>query len=247
MELDKMKEAQKLTKYPGIGKIRARTLIDHFGTYAKVINAKLDELILLLGESIGQRLYSKIHNSGEQEDENIKFGRSPDYTTDIGESIANMYARGEDSIKDIMKHHGFSEQTFYNWRDQNLEFFELIKSAQERRRTNISQLADQGMKKLLVGYEVNEQTTVAIPTQADDGTRKNVVKETRVSKRHIPPNATMIIFAKCNTDPDNFRHIQHIIHEGGDDIPPYDFTNLDDEEMKVLEKLQNKLMGVTEE
>lgn len=242
MKKEKISQLAQLEQFTGVGKTRAKKLIAHFGSAGKAINGDLAEIQLIFGKKVGEKIFNSLN--GEEIDK--KLGRSSEYSTDIGESIAKMYSLGKDSIADIMLHHGFSEQTFYNWLDVNLEFFELIKRAKKIRRGRKTELATQGLEKLLTGYEVTEQTTITVPVKKKDGEKETRIKETRISQKHIPPNATMIIFSLVNStkdDDDPMQHIQHIEYSKGGEIPPYDFSGFSDEELEVFDKLTKKAMS----
>lgn len=237
-------EIEFLTKFDGIGPAKARSLLDSFKDSSQVVKAEAKQLQECLGEKTGIHLFREIHGEdaplGNKEPSDT--GRPPGYTTEIGESIADDYAEGEGTIEEIMIKHGFSEQTFYNWQDEYLEFFELIKNARAVRRGRNYQMALNGKKKLLEGYQVIEQTTRTEPYTDEHGQKQNRVKDVTVSKKHYPPNATMIIFELCNDPSGEYKSVQHVKYESQEKIPPYDLSKLSDEELEQFEKLSQKAL-----
>lgn len=176
-------------------------------------------------------------------EEPANVGRKSDYTSELGHSIAEDYGEGTGTIVEIMEKHGLSETTFYRWKEELTEFWELLKKAEERRRGRKKEMALNGMKRLLEGYEVIEQTTQTEPLTDQDGRKQNRVKSVKITKKHIPPSASMIIFTLCNVAPDEFRSVQHIKYEGSETIPPYDFSKFTDEELEQFEALSLKALN----
>lgn len=241
MKKVKKSELDQLTGFPGIGEVRATKLIQHFGSASKAIKGTKEDVQLIFGKKIGEKVFNVLQ--GELIERS--FGRTSEYSTELGEKIAQMYSLGKDSIADIMLHHGFSDQTFYNWMESNLEFFGLIKRAKKIRRGRKTEMANQGLEKLLTGYDVTEKTTITVPIRSKDGSKAEKIKEIRESQKHIPPNATMIIFSLVNStkdEEDPMKHIQHIEYSKAGDIPPYDFSDFTDDELALFAKLTDKAM-----
>lgn len=234
-----------LTDFKGIGEARATELLEMFGSVKNVMRADIRPICEHFGEKTGINIFKSLHGQDAPlgDFEKKKRGRSSDYTTEIGKSISDMYAEGESTITEIMHAHGLSEQTFYNWRSDNLEFFELIKTAKQIRKGRNYEMALNGKKKLLEGYEIIEQTTHTEPFTDDEGRKQNRVKAVTINKRHQPPSNAMVIFELVNSSDGEYRHVQHIKHDEGTSIPPYDFSSFSDKELELFEKLSKKAMN----
>lgn len=125
--------------------------------------------------------------------------------------ICSAIERGETN-ETAAKLGGIHVSTFCEWLNKYPEFSEAVKRARaafEDWQTNRI-LADSknGLKTLILGQEYEEIKTTYEPSK--DGTLK-IKSQTKTTKR-IPPNATAIIFALCNRDPENWsnKHIQEL-------------------------------------
>jgi hypothetical protein len=96
------------------------------------------------------------------------------------------------SNEQIAKNIGISEQTFYNWKDKHVEFFEAIKKGRE---VIVCEL-ENALIKRAKGYEIEE--VVFLPERGGGVTEKHNVK-------HIPPDTTALIFALKNMAHENWR------------------------------------------
>lgn len=242
-------QAEVLTDFKGIGAKRANELLQMFGTVKGVMRADIRPICEHFGEKTGIKIFRALHGQDAPvgEYEKNRKGRTSEYTTELGKSISDMYAEGESTITEIMHAHGFSEQTFYNWRSDNLEFFELIKTSKQIRKGRNYEMALKGKRKLLEGYEVIEQTTHTEPYTDEQGSKHNRVKSVTINKRHQPPSNAMVIFELVNSSGGEYRHVQHIKHDEETVIPPYDFSKFTDAELELFEKLSKKAMNGKQE
>ena len=90
------------------------------------------------------------------------------------------------------------------------------------------------MLKKIQGYDYEETHATMIPSKDNKG--KGIIKEQKKIKKHIPPDSTLLMYVLNNTDPDNFRHKEHMEHTGKDGNNL--FQSMTDEEL--LSKL-NKI------
>lgn len=123
------------------------------------------------------------------------------YSPEIVKQICELVATGDHIIKDICKQVGISEAIYYVWKEEKLEFLELLKKAEAERLQAFKNMARSGLAKLLDVYEFEEVTTEFI-----DQKGKPKVKSRKVTKKVIMPNATAVIFALTNQDSENFKH-----------------------------------------
>lgn len=197
----------------------------------------------VLGEKTGKKVFIHIHgpDAPRKSQEPDPMGRKSKYTEEVGHSIAQAYAEGEGTIVEIMQKHGLSERIFYIWKEENLQFFQLIKNAEQMRQGHKKEMALNGLKKLLEGYEYTEQTTEAVPmAKKGSGQQDKKITKTILHRKHQSPNATAIIFTLCNTAPDEFKSVQHIKYDKPTEMPPFDFSEFTEEELELWEKLAEK-------
>lgn len=237
-------EIQQLTEYKFIGKERAKELISHFGSAEKVLQSGMPAIQNVLGEKMGVKVFESFHGEDapkvkQTKDSNV--GRKPEYSDELAESIADDYAKGTGTVAEIMEKYGLTERTFYYWMEEKLQFFQAIKKARAQRNGRKLQMALTGMERLLQGGSYKEQQTEVVPEKQKDGTVKNVVQKTTVTEKHVLPNVTMTIFALVNLSKGDFKHVSHVKHEDVDEVAPYDLSNLTTEELKLWEKLTQKV------
>lgn len=101
---------------------------------------------------------------------------------------------------------GISPQTFCDWKNRNPEFLEAVKKAKEDysnwEMTGILEDARRSLKTLINGQEYEEIKT---EYEGDKDGSPRIRKQTRVTKK-ILPNATAVIFALCNRDPEHWQN-----------------------------------------
>ena len=137
--------------------------------------------------------------------ETKKRGRKPQWTDAKVEQMCKMIAQGK-SYKDAYTAVRISHQTFYKRIHEDIEFAEKVKKAEaEYQQWYDSQLVvdcKRSLTELICGYEWDEVTTETVPSK--DG--KTVVTRTKTVHKRAAPNATAIIFALCNRDPEHWQN-----------------------------------------
>lgn len=128
------------------------------------------------------------------------------FTKKRAKKIIELYAYNEHSITEICKGVGIDRSTFYEWRKTQPEFQKMLDDVEETRLSSLKELARSGLYKLLQGHEYEEVQTEYTEGKPDkDGNPgKPKVKGQKRVKKFIPPNATAVIFALKNTDPQTF-------------------------------------------
>lgn len=134
-----------------------------------------------------------------------KKGRKPQWTDAKVEIMCKAIAAGK-SYKDAYTSAKVSHTTFFKHLNEDVEFSARIKKAEsEYQDWYDSQLVvecKRSLAELIRGYEWDETTTETIP--AKDG--KGVITKTKIVHKRAAPNATAIIFALCNRDPQNWQN-----------------------------------------
>lgn len=133
------------------------------------------------------------------------------YTPDRVGRICKAIEAGETNAT-AAKMAGISVTTFCEWQANKPEFAEAIKKAkrtfEDWQMHGILEDAKKSLKTLICGQEYEEIKT---EYENDKNGNPKIRRQIRTTKK-IPPNATAIIFALCNRDPDNWsnRHINEI-------------------------------------
>jgi len=147
----------------------------------------------------------------DQTEPKKKPGRKPQWTDAKVDIMCKAIASGK-SHKDAYTAARISHTAFYNHLKTDVEFIERIKRAeQEYQEWYDSQLVvdcKRSLSELIRGYEWDEVTTETI---LGNDKKETVTKKKTVHKK-AAPNATAIIFALCNRDPENWsnKHIQEL-------------------------------------
>ena len=132
-------------------------------------------------------------------------GRKPQWTDAKVEIMCKAIAAGK-SYKDAYTAARLSYQTFYRHLNEDNEFRERVKKAEQTyQEWYDSQLVvdcKRSLLELIRGYEYDETTTESALNK--DG--KMVVTKTKVVHKKFAPNPTAIIFALCNRDPANWQN-----------------------------------------
>ena len=141
----------------------------------------------------------------KEQTEPKKKGRKPQWTDAKVELMCKAIAGGK-SYKDAYTAARVSHQTFYRHLNEDSEFCERVKRAeQEYQNWYDSQLVvdcKRSLMELVRGYEYEETTT---ETGVDFRTGKPVTK-TKVVHKRVGPNPTALIFALCNRDPEHWQN-----------------------------------------
>lgn len=127
------------------------------------------------------------------------------YTEARVRKICDAIASGE-TDKKAAAIGGIGLDTFYRWQREKSYFSESIKKAREDfeewQLHGILDDAKKSLKDIILGYDYEEVKTEYKP--GPDG-QPAIVKQTRTTKK-IPPNATALIFALCNRDPEHWQN-----------------------------------------
>lgn len=242
--MDKKTLKRELRKYPGVGPKNAEKLALEFDHIDDVKKATLKKLNEILGYKEGKKIHlafrGKLYREIKKPKEKKDYATQSKYSKEIGESIAEMFGKGEATKDEICKAHGISSSTFDNWQKENLEFFSLIKNAWRKRKENLDNLSDIGMKKLLTGYMIKESICENIVNKETGDVVPNL-KQEKILEKHIPPSASMIIFTKVNVSEGRFKHVQHITYDNHDNDSVYDLSKLTDDELEKFEELVSKI------
>lgn len=132
-------------------------------------------------------------------------GRRPKYTPERVAKICKAIADGE-TIARAAEIGGITVATFCEWQNTKTEFSEQVKKAkaayEEWKLNGILEDAQKSLKVLILGQDYEEVRTEYVN---DANGNPKIQKQTRTTKK-IPPNATAIIFALCNRDPDHWKN-----------------------------------------
>ncbi|OUJ65901.1 terminase small subunit-like protein, partial [Hymenobacter crusticola] len=122
------------------------------------------------------------------------------YSPEIVETICHKLATGDHRISDVCQQVGITEQTFYRWKEEKSEFSEALKKAEQDRLAAFATMARSGLAKLLDVYEYEEVTT-----EYTDQGGEPVIKSRKVTTKRVMPNATAVIFALKNREPEEWK------------------------------------------
>ena len=136
------------------------------------------------------------------------------YNPKIVEDICKLISKDDYTIAEICTNIGISEALFYRWKVDHGDFGDAIKKADKKRLQFFAVEARKSMLKKIQGYDYEETHATMIPSKEKDG--KGIIKEQKKIKKHIPPDSTLLMYVLNNTDPENFRHKEHMEHTGKD-------------------------------
>lgn len=132
------------------------------------------------------------------------------YTKDLVDRICELFATGEHSVADVCAQVGLAKSTFHKWKEEKSDFSDALKKAEALRLSAFKQMARSGLAKLLDVYEHDEMSR----SFSVDKNGKRRIKFEKVTRRKVMPNATAVIFALKNLDPENFQDKQEVEHKG---------------------------------
>ena len=167
------------------------------------------------------------------------------YSKAILKKICALIKKDTYTVAELCVQVGISEGSYYGWKNRFKEFEEQIKEAEDIRLKYFASEAKKSLLKKIQGYTVQEKKTVTVPGKVDEktGTVTPKIKEQTVTDKHFQPDTGAIIFALCNTDPDNWKNRQSTEltgKDGKDLIPQPDLSKLTDDELRTLVELQSK-------
>ena len=127
------------------------------------------------------------------------------YTPERVKRICDAIERGETN-ETAAKIGGIAVGTFCRWMDEKSEFKDAVKRAkaafEDWQMNGILEDARKSLKTLVCGQEYEEIKT---EYENDSDGNPRIKKQTRCTKK-ILPNATAVIFALCNRDPEHWQN-----------------------------------------
>lgn len=127
------------------------------------------------------------------------------YCQERVDTICKAIERGE-TIENAARIGNIAVGTLFRWMDEKSEFKEAVKKAkaayEDWEMNGILADAKKSLKTLICGTEYEEVKT---EYENDKNDSPRIRKQTRVTKK-ILPNATAVIFALCNRDPEHWKN-----------------------------------------
>lgn len=127
--------------------------------------------------------------------------------TDVLNYIAQGYSQKEACAKA-----GIAEKTFYRWQDEDSQFRQLVRNAQDEARITKADVraVEQSLLDIARGFEYEEVKTEYESREVIDETGKKefkpvIKKQVRTQKR-VVPNVEAIKFLLTNRDPQNWKN-----------------------------------------
>lgn len=169
-------------------------------------------------------------------------GRKSNCTPERVEIITKAIKAGK-SYKDAYTAAGVSYTSFYKWLNENIEFADAVKKAEQEYNewynATIVQDAKRSLRDLVMGFDYDEIKTESVTGK--DG--KSTITKTTKTTKHVAPNPTAIIFALTNRDPDNWKNRQTTevnANVKADNTVKPDLSAIPDD---LLEQVLNKING----
>lgn len=136
-----------------------------------------------------------------------KMGRKPKDTPEVREKILDAIRNG-DTYDMACKQAGIGRTAFYEWLNAKEDFANAVKMAraefEQWELNGILADAKKSLKVLICGQEYDE-TKVEYEQDPRDPSKPRVKRQTTTHKK-ILPNATAVIFALCNRDPEHWQN-----------------------------------------
>ena len=133
--------------------------------------------------------------------------RKPKYNPECVAKIIEAIENG-DTMEVAAARGGINVATLYEWQATKAEFAEQVKKARatydEWCLAGILQDAKRSLKVLICGQEYEEVKT-EYESDPKNPSAPRIRKQTRTTKK-ILPNATAVIFALCNRDPEHWQN-----------------------------------------
>ena len=132
--------------------------------------------------------------------------RPTKYTPERVKKICDAIERGE-TLERAAQLGGITYKTVNEWMNTKSEFGDAVKRAQQAYEDwEYKQLlsdAKKSLKSLILGIEYEETKTTYEPDPRNPANPR--IKSQVVTTKRIPPNATALIFALCNRDPEHWQ------------------------------------------
>lgn len=158
------------------------------------------------------------------------------YNKRIVKKITDLIKTDSYTIAEICSQTGISESTFHEWKTSKPEFAEEIARAREAFDEIIVKEAKESLRKLVNGYDVDEQKIVYV----NDKDGKPKIKEKVTIKKHFQPNPHSVQFVLTNKTGGEYKNFQtnELTGKDGKDL----FASLSDDELdKRIKALEDKL------
>lgn len=134
-------------------------------------------------------------------------GRNSKYTPERVNTILDAIRTG-DTYKVAAARAGINLDTFYEWQKAHTEFSDAVKEAKAEYEKweldGILKDARKSLKRLICGEEYDETRTEYEQDPHNPGNPR--IKKQIVTNKKILPNATAVIFALVNRDPDHWQN-----------------------------------------
>lgn len=128
--------------------------------------------------------------------------------TDVLNYIAQGYSQKEACAKA-----GIAEKTFYRWQDEDSQFRQLVRNAQDEARISKADVraVEQSLLDIARGFEYEEVKTEyesreVIDEQTGKKEFKPVIKKQVRTQKRVTPNVEAIKFLLTNRDPQNWKN-----------------------------------------
>ena len=154
-------------------------------------------------------------------------GRKPqadDWLTDKGLTLLQGWARQGLSNEQISNNIGIHASTFYRWQSMYSDIREAIKKG----KAVVDFEVENALLKRALGYEKEKTRTYL----KDDGTGQKT-KHVEVTKEHVPPDPTAMIFWLKNRKPNEWNERHNINHTGNIKYTN-NFDNITTDELKRI-------------
>lgn len=144
------------------------------------------------------------------------------YNKIIANKIFELIENDSYTVEQICKMVGISKQSFYNWKEKYVYFFDGIKKARNKFDEKIVQEAEHSLLKKIKGFDVEEKTT-EVEIEKNGEARPAKIKTTT---KHIPPDTAAIIFTLTNREPSRYqnKYNAELSGKNGKDLIPEPIT-----------------------
>ncbi len=167
-------------------------------------------------------------------------------TLEMFELIINFRKNTDLTVSEICQQVGIGVSTYYDWMRDHSELSDGIKEADKTRMERIRDLSKQLAFKRLEGHEIEEEKIEyerKMVKVVEGGEEKIVsrpeIKSKTVTKRKVYCSDGFLQYMLNNTDPENFKNVNHIDHTTkGKEVTGkiVDLGKLSDEALDELER-----------
>lgn len=129
------------------------------------------------------------------------------YNKRVVEQICQLISSDSYTVDEICTRVGISRSAFFRWKRENGTFGTALKEAKQAFDAVMIAEARKSLRKKITGFDVEEMRVVL--GRAKDG-EKPQIKEKTITKKHIAPDTTALIFFLSNKLPEEFKNRQQI-------------------------------------